>query len=159
METEEGRNKGVRKDDGKILKGTLKEAPIKLKVSSIPSKIENIIYSNHHKAAFGNSQERFSIPTHTQLAVTPGPGNYFKPDALYKNVDSKKGFGFLASETTLARFNSKRNWNPGPGRYEVQTERRTKSNSSILKVNLQARELFDSEIRAAKEKPGPGNYE
>lgn len=117
MDVEEGRNKGVRKDDGKIVKGTLKEAPLKLKASSIPSRIENIIYTNHHKAAFGNSQERFYIPTNTQLSATPGPGNYYKSDALYKNIDSKKGFGFFASQTTLRRFNDKRNWNPGPGRY------------------------------------------
>jgi hypothetical protein len=56
MESEEGRYKGIRKDDGKIIKGTLTEAPLKLRASSIPSKTENVIYSNHHKSAFGNSQ-------------------------------------------------------------------------------------------------------
>lgn len=120
MDSEEGRNKGVRKDEGKIIKGTLKEAPMKLRASSIPSKVENIIYSNHHKPAFGNSQERFYTPTHQTLSGTPGPGNYQNDSKLYKNVDSKKGFGFFASQTTLSRFNDKRNWNPGPGRYEVQ---------------------------------------
>lgn len=118
MENEDGRYKGTRKDDGKIIKGTMKEAPLKLKASSIPSKIENIIFNNHHKAAFGNSQERFYTSTNEKLSMTPGPGNYDSP-ALYKNVDSRKGFGFFASQTTLSRFNDKRNWNPGPGKYEV----------------------------------------
>jgi len=36
---------------------------------------------------------------------------------LKGKVDSKKGYGFLASQTKLARFEGKRNWNPGPGRY------------------------------------------
>jgi len=63
MESEEVRYKGIRKDSGKILKGTVQEAPLKLKASSIPSKIENLVYSNHHTPAFGNSQERFYTPT------------------------------------------------------------------------------------------------
>jgi hypothetical protein len=62
MESDEVRYKGIRKDDGKIIKGTLTEAPLKLKASSIPSKAENVIYSNHHRSAFGNSQERFYTP-------------------------------------------------------------------------------------------------
>ncbi len=56
MDSDEGRNKGLRKDDGKIIKGTLTEAPMKLKASSIPSKIENVVFNNHHRPAFGNSQ-------------------------------------------------------------------------------------------------------
>ena len=116
METEQGRNKGCRKDDGKIIKGTLTEAPTKLRASSIPSKIENVVFNNHHRAAFGNSQERFYTPTVSQLISTPGPGNY-NPSILHGKTDSKKGFGFLASETKNSRFSNKRNWNPAPGRY------------------------------------------
>jgi hypothetical protein len=116
MDTEEGRNRGLRREDGKIIKGTLTEAPTKLRASSIPSKIENVVFSNHHKAAFGNSRERFYTPTLETLSSTPGPGNY-NPAVLKGKVDSKKGLGFMASETKLSRFNDKRNWNPGPGMY------------------------------------------
>ena len=116
MDSDEGRNKGNRKDDGRIFKGTLTEAPTKMKASSIPSKIENVVFSNHHKASFGNSQERFYTRTVDTLNSTPGPANY-NPSALKGKVDSKKGLGFLASQTKLDRFNNKRNWNPGPGMY------------------------------------------
>ena len=56
MDQEEGRTKGIRKDEGKIYKGTLMEAPMKIRTSSIPSKVENVVYNNHHRPAFGNSQ-------------------------------------------------------------------------------------------------------
>lgn len=68
-----------------ILKGTLTEAPLKVKASSIPSKNENIVYSNHHQSAFGNSQERFYVPNHQKESSTPGPGNY-NPLALSNKV-------------------------------------------------------------------------
>jgi len=38
MESERERYKGIRKDDGKIIKGTITEAPLKVKVASIPHK-------------------------------------------------------------------------------------------------------------------------
>ena len=44
---------------GKIFKGTLNDGAMKVRVSSIPSKRENIIYENNKQAAFGNSKERF----------------------------------------------------------------------------------------------------
>ena len=96
MDSEDGRNKGIRKDDGKIIKGTMTEAPTKIRASSIPSKVENVVFTNHHKSAFGNSQTRFHTPTASQLLSTPGPGNY-NPSLLQAKVDSKKGYGNLAS--------------------------------------------------------------
>ena len=96
MENDEGRNKGVRKDSGQIIKGTLKEAGLKLKASSIPRKIENIVYNNHHRPAFGNSQERFHTFTATRLEAAPGPGNY-NPNLLEAKINSKKGYGNFAS--------------------------------------------------------------
>lgn len=38
------RNKGIANQYGKIYKGTINEAPIKLKISSIPNKHENVIF-------------------------------------------------------------------------------------------------------------------
>ena len=133
MDNDEGRNKGVRKDDGRIIKGTLTDAPMKLKASSIPTKIENVIYNNHHKAAFGNSQERFYTKTIDKIMSTPGPNNY-NLSAVSAKIDSKKGSGFLASQTKLSRFNEGRNWNPGPGRYDVNRSNRKMRSSSM--VNL-----------------------
>lgn len=85
MEKEERRYKGSRKDDGKIIKGVLKEAPLKLRASSIPSKIENVVYANHHKFAFGNSQERFLITNNEMINANVGPGNY-NPSATYSKA-------------------------------------------------------------------------
>mgnify|MGYP006876341347 CR=1 FL=1 len=44
---------------GKIYKGTINDAPMKVKVASIPSKFENVIYRNNKPPAFGNSRDRF----------------------------------------------------------------------------------------------------
>ena len=124
------RYKGLRKEDGKIIKGTMTEAPLKLKASSIPAKNETVVYSNHHKVAFGNSQERFYIPMNQRENVTPGPDNY-KLKLNSSKVDSKKGSGCFASQTQLNRFDLKRNWNPGPGRYETP-KRMNKTKSTVL---------------------------
>ena len=75
-----------------------------------------MIYNNHHSPAFGNSQERFHVFTNSKLEATPGPGNY-NLNIVQAKIDSKKGTGYLASQTTLSRFNNMRNSNPGPGRY------------------------------------------
>jgi hypothetical protein len=149
----------VRKDEGKILKGTIKEAPLKLKASSIPSKTENIIYSNHHSSAFGNSQERFYVPINQKLSETPGPGNY-NPLALSNKIMSKRGSGNFASLTKLERFNDKRNWNPGPGRYDFSLKKSKRSKSTYQFTNhSQMRELFKHEIKTAGNIPAPGDYE
>jgi len=44
---------------GRIFKGVINDAPMKLRVASIPSKTENIIYRNNKPPAFGNSRDRF----------------------------------------------------------------------------------------------------
>lgn len=49
------RNKGGILGYGKIIKGTLSEAQMKLRVSSIPNKHENIIYRGSYNTAFGTS--------------------------------------------------------------------------------------------------------
>lgn len=159
MESEQGRYKGIRKDEGKIIKGTLTEAPLKLKASSIPSKAENVVYSNHHKSAFGNSQERFYTPANLQTDYTPGPGNY-NPLSLANRIESKKGTGIFASATKITRFNDKRNWNPGPGRYDfsLNKSKRTKSTYQFS-TNSSVRQLFKEEVRTAGKLPGPADYD
>jgi hypothetical protein len=84
----------------------------------------------------------------------------YNPNATSGKIDSKKGLGSFASQTKLTRFNDKRNWNPGPGRYDVLAEKKIRSRSTVLlSSQLQARELFKHEIRAATGIPGPGDYE
>lgn len=43
-ENEALRNKGISSQYGKIYKGTINEAPVKMKVGSIPNKNENIVF-------------------------------------------------------------------------------------------------------------------
>lgn len=75
MQSDDGeRNKGAGLPSGKILKGTLNEAPLKVKVSSIPTRFENIVYVNHGQSAFGNSQRRFFSPGEEDLSCAVGPG-------------------------------------------------------------------------------------
>ena len=75
-EPEINRYKGSNHNTGKIIKGTLNDAPIKVKVSSIPSKFENIIFRNNSQPAFGDSKERFYQPSSTNSNFIPGPGMY-----------------------------------------------------------------------------------
>lgn len=53
------RNKGGNIGIGKIIKGTLNEAQIKMRVSSIPNKFENIIYTSNNQPGFGKNTKRF----------------------------------------------------------------------------------------------------
>ena len=55
-DTEVTRYKGANNNTGKIVKGTLNDAPIKVKVSSIPSKFENVVFRNDLQPAFGDSK-------------------------------------------------------------------------------------------------------
>lgn len=97
IEEEEGyRNKGVMSSSGKILKGTLNEAPIKLNVSSIPTKHENVIFKSKSQSAFGDSTRRFFNFSSNNSALTPGPGCY-NLNQSFQKIDSKKGSGFFAS--------------------------------------------------------------
>lgn len=49
----------MKRSTGKIYKGTLNDAPMKVKVASIPCKFENVVYRNNKVPAFGNSRDRF----------------------------------------------------------------------------------------------------
>lgn len=111
------RNKGTQVLSGKIIKGTMNEAPIKLNVSSIPSKYENVIYKSSSKPAFGDSTQKFFQLTNDSDLV-PGPGNY-NLDKSYSKIDSKKGSGFFASQTKLDRLERTRSHIPGPGTYKT----------------------------------------
>ena len=48
---------------GKIFKGVINDAPMKVRVASIPSKFENVIYRDNKPPAFGNSRDRFYSET------------------------------------------------------------------------------------------------
>lgn len=111
------RNKGGALSAGKILKGTLNEAPIKLNVASIPSKYENVIYHNSTKPAFGDSNKRFFQFNSNDTSITPGPGCY-DLNKTFSKVDSKKGSGFFASQTKLQKLQRARSHGPGPGSYK-----------------------------------------
>lgn len=69
------RNKGATIGMGKIVKGTLNEAQIKMRVSSIPNKFQNIIYTSNNQPAFGNNTKRFFDLCSSQK-INPGPGQY-----------------------------------------------------------------------------------
>jgi hypothetical protein len=52
----------------------MNEAPIKLNVSSIPSKFENVIYRNSSRPAFGDSTKKFFKLSTNDSSFLPGPG-------------------------------------------------------------------------------------
>ena len=119
LEDDEGyRNKGATISAGKIIKGTMNEAPIKLNVSSIPSKYENVIFKSKSQSAFGDSTKKFFKLSANDSSLTPGPGRYNLNQSLTK-IDSKKGSGFFASETKLTRLERVRSHVPGPGSYKM----------------------------------------
>lgn len=112
------RNKGTSILSGKIIKGTMHEAPIKLNVSSIPAKYENVIYRNSSRAAFGDSTKKFFKISANDSSLNPGPGCY-DPNSTLSKIGSKKGSGFFASQTKLQRLERVRSHVPGPGSYKV----------------------------------------
>lgn len=177
---EDYRFKGNSIGIGKIIKGTMNEAPIKLKVSSIPSKYENIVYRSNSSHAFGDSTNKFYHPSQTRDSFNPGPGMY-ESGANFQKISSKKGTGSFASTSKLSRMERSRSHVPGPGSYQVICKigsapitRLKKSKSSLssflnttaqstvalsTKLQTKAHDLFKYEITESKKFPGPGFYD
>jgi hypothetical protein len=94
----------MRQSTGKIFKGTINDAPMKVRVASIPSKFENVIYRLNKTPAFGNSRDRFYSQSQNLKLQEPGPTNYLNPDNTSHKIFSKKGYGSLISNTKLDRL-------------------------------------------------------
>ena len=139
---------------GKIVKGTLNEAPIKLKVSSIPSKYENIVYRSRSQPAFGDSTRKFYHPSQTKESFNPGPGMY-NSGVIFQNVSSKKGSGSFASSSKLDRLERSRSHVPGPGMYQVRgkigslsnTKTKRSSSSSFMNTTAQSTALLSTKLQ------------
>jgi len=99
----------------------MNDAPMKLKVASIPSKHENVIYRHHKPAAFGNSRKRFysTIDGILNDESAPGPGMYSQYNTDGYKIYSKKGYGNLVSSAKLERLERKFTGLPGPGAYNA----------------------------------------
>lgn len=83
---------------GKIIKGTINDANMKISTSSIPHKYDNIITRSQTISAFGSGTNRFIERDRTIENLTPGPGTYQSKIKRETPSHSKKGYGPLISK-------------------------------------------------------------
>ena len=139
---------------GKIVKGTIYDADMKVSTSSIPYKVENVIVRSQTISAFGSGVNRFDrdIPGRE----SPGPGTYVALNRSVQNPSlAKSGYGSLQNKMDRSNPNKMKSV-PGPGAY---------SSPNTIKQQTTRFGKFEpihplwKEATMRKRDPAPGAYE
>lgn len=102
---------------GKIIKGTIYDADLKISTSSIPHKLENVISRSQTISAFGSGVNRFTLANPER--DSPGPGAYVTLARANRSPSmAKSGYGSLQNKTTRSTPNKMISV-PGPGAYKA----------------------------------------